>query len=199
MGSVVTQQTVKISNGDTQRSLWIRFEDELGEPIDVNGDTITFTLTHSDETTVKVNAQSANEKQSGAGITLITAATAANPVVVTSASHGLSNGDQCFIRKVVGMTELNGTDSRGKQYQAANVTANTFELNTPGGAPVNGSQFTPYESGGEVNTVGMASYDWASGDVDTSGVYYGQFESTSASKTLNAPVDSKGLRIEVVD
>ncbi|KKL14812.1 hypothetical protein LCGC14_2511920, partial [marine sediment metagenome] len=38
----------------------------------------------------------------------ITGATAANPVVVTAASHGLSNGDDVFVTGVVGMTQLNG-------------------------------------------------------------------------------------------
>ena len=36
----------------------------------------------------------------------ITGATAANPVVITSAGHGFSNGDKISISKVVGMVEL---------------------------------------------------------------------------------------------
>ena len=38
----------------------------------------------------------------------ITAITKANPAVVTSSSHGYSNGDHVWISSVVGMTELNG-------------------------------------------------------------------------------------------
>ena len=38
----------------------------------------------------------------------ITAATQANPVVVTSAAHGFANDDVVSIRDVVGMVELNG-------------------------------------------------------------------------------------------
>lgn len=69
----------------------------------------------------------------------ITAATAANPVVVTSNSHGLSNGDVITIRDVEGMTELNG-----ETFTVANVAANTFEL-----SGVNGSAYSSYVSGGE--------------------------------------------------
>ena len=38
----------------------------------------------------------------------ISAATRANPCVVTASSHGYENGDEIYIASVVGMTELNG-------------------------------------------------------------------------------------------
>lgn len=75
----------------------------------------------------------------------ITGATAADPVVITAASHGLSDGDIVKIRGVVGMTEING-----KKYKVANNDTNTFELTTLDGSDVDGSAFTAYESGGEV-------------------------------------------------
>ena len=53
----------------------------------------------------------------------ITGATVASPVVVTSTSHGLSNGDTVDITEVVGMTELNGN-----RYKVANKTDHTIEL-----------------------------------------------------------------------
>lgn len=53
----------------------------------------------------------------------ITDITNANPAVVTSASHGLSNGNVVFITGVPGMTELNG-----KTFTVANQATNTFEL-----------------------------------------------------------------------
>lgn len=74
----------------------------------------------------------------------ITNVTAANPPVVTSAAHGLSNGDSIRIVGVKGMTELNGNT-----YKAANVAANTFELQTTAGVNVDGSAYTAYVSGGE--------------------------------------------------
>lgn len=68
----------------------------------------------------------------------ITAATSANPVVITSAGHGYSNGDRIFISSVGGMTELNN-----REFTVANKTTDTFEL-----SGINGSAFTAYTSGG---------------------------------------------------
>lgn len=73
----------------------------------------------------------------------ITAATQGNPVVVTSAGHGFSNGDRVIIRNVIGMTELNN-----REFQVANVAANTFELQTIDAVNVNGTAYTAYSSGG---------------------------------------------------
>lgn len=53
----------------------------------------------------------------------ITAITKANPGVVTSTSHGLSDGDVIKITGVVGMTELND-----EVFIVNVLTANTFEL-----------------------------------------------------------------------
>ena len=73
----------------------------------------------------------------------ITGITAANPAVVTSNSHGYSNGDHIWISSVVGMTELNG-----RRFTVANKTTNTFEL-----SGVNSSGYTAYSSGGVANKV----------------------------------------------
>jgi hypothetical protein len=76
----------------------------------------------------------------------ITGATAANPVVITAASHGFSNGDLVDIKSVVGMTEINGN-----RYKVANQTTNTFDLaNQTTGVDINGTSFTAYDSAGEV-------------------------------------------------
>jgi hypothetical protein len=76
----------------------------------------------------------------------ITGATAANPVVITASSHGLSNGDLVDIKGVVGMTEINGN-----RYKVADQATNTFELtDQTTGVDVNGSAYTAYDSGGEV-------------------------------------------------
>lgn len=77
------------------------------------------------------------------GSKAITGATKANPVVVTSTSHGYQNGDEIFINNVQGMTELNG-----KSYIVKNVTANTFELQDIDEINLNGTGFTTYSSGG---------------------------------------------------
>lgn len=72
--------------------------------------------------------------------TNITGITAASPSVVTSASHGLSNGDRVIISSVSGMTEVNN-----RQFVVANKTTNTFEL-----SGVDTSSYTAYSSGGTV-------------------------------------------------
>jgi len=68
----------------------------------------------------------------------ITGATQANPVVVTSASHGFTNGDEIYINNVIGMTELNN-----RTFTVANAATDTFEL-----SGVNGTAYTAYSSGG---------------------------------------------------
>lgn len=73
----------------------------------------------------------------------IEGATQADPVVITSTAHGLSDGDNVYIDDVVGMTELNET-----YYTVANKTADTFEL-----SGVDGTGFTAYASGGTAKKV----------------------------------------------
>lgn len=68
----------------------------------------------------------------------ISAATQADPVVLTTATHSYSNGDEVFISGVVGMTELNG-----KFFVIDNVTATTFEL-----VGIDGTSYGAYSSGG---------------------------------------------------
>lgn len=80
----------------------------------------------------------------------ITGITAADPGVVTSTSHGLSDGDHVYITGVVGMTEVN---SSVVPYLVNNKTANTFELQTIAGVDVDTSAFTAYSSGGVINRI----------------------------------------------
>ena len=78
----------------------------------------------------------------------ITGITAANPAVVTSSSHGYSNGDFVIITGVVGMTEVNG-----KTFKVADKTTNTFELQDVDGNDINSSAYTAYSSGGVANKI----------------------------------------------
>lgn len=79
----------------------------------------------------------------------ITAVTQANPGVVTSASHGYSNGDEIIISGVLGMTQLNG-----RNFVVANVTTNTFTLqDTNGVIDLDTSTYTAYSSGGLANKI----------------------------------------------
>lgn len=52
----------------------------------------------------------------------ITAVTAGTPHVITSAVHGLNNGDQIIVTQVQGVTDCKGV------YEVANKTTDTFEL-----------------------------------------------------------------------
>ena len=73
----------------------------------------------------------------------ITGITKANPAVVTSSSHGFSNGDNVIISSVGGMTEVNGIT-----FKVANSTTNTFSLQDYDGNDINSTSYTTYTSGG---------------------------------------------------
>lgn len=68
----------------------------------------------------------------------ITNITQANPAVVTSAAHSLSDGDVVTLVDVSGMTEVNGNT-----FTVANSTTNTFEL-----SGVDSTGFTAYSADG---------------------------------------------------
>lgn len=77
---------------------------------------------------------------------IISAATKANPVVITTtAAHGRSNGDKVYIKEVVGMTEINC-----RTFIVANKTATTFEIQDSLTNDIDGTGFTAYTSGGTV-------------------------------------------------
>lgn len=74
----------------------------------------------------------------------ISGASNKNPVVITQAAHGLSNGDVIYISGVKGMTELNGN-----VYVVKNKQADTFELYTTAGTSVNGKNYGVYKTGSD--------------------------------------------------
>jgi Flp pilus assembly protein TadG len=85
----------------------------------------------------------------------ITAATKANPAVITSAGHGFVTGDKIWIHSVVGMTSLNN-----KPYIVGTTTANTFQLKNYNNNNVDSTGYSAYTSGGTIrkcliNTVGV--------------------------------------------
>lgn len=94
------------------------------------------------------------------GQAAITAATKTNPVVVTAAGHGRSDGDQVLIESVGGMTQLNGN-----KYYVKNETSpagSNLELYSDSGltTPVNGTGYSTYTSGGKLSRV----LSWTAGD-----------------------------------
>jgi hypothetical protein len=98
--------------------------------------------TRSDDITIVGNPQLANVCARAVGT--VTAATQANPGVITIASHGLADGDKVVFASVGGMTELN----TGGVYTVTVVTANTFSIG------VDTSGYSAYTSGGTATEVG---------------------------------------------
>jgi hypothetical protein len=87
---------------------------------------------------------------------VITAATKANPcVITTSTAHGYVNGDVVMIQNVLGMVELNAN----YKFTIANVTATTFEL-----VGINSTAYTTYTSGGIVHKDAGVVSVYAPGD-----------------------------------
>lgn len=86
----------------------------------------------------------------------ITAATTANPVLITCA-NSYTNGNTIMIRNVVGMTQLNGNT-----YLVANRTPTQFTLQTVAGVDVDGTGYTAYASAGDVFKVVAPTWtdDW---------------------------------------
>ena len=78
----------------------------------------------------------------------ITAATKANPVVLTSSSHGLANGADVYVTGVAGMTQLNGRTMR-----VASTATHTFALTDFDGNNINSTAFTTYGSAGTAEQV----------------------------------------------
>jgi len=119
----------------------------------------------------------------------ITGATAANPVVITAASHGFSNGDLVDIKGVVGMTEINGN-----RYKVADQATNTFELtNQTTGVDVNGSAYTAYDSGGEVRKgvttiTGLSHLEGATVQIVGNGAVFPNATVTSGEVTVSSEV-----------
>ena len=79
------------------------------------------------------------DSTSVAPVKTITNATQANPCVITSANHGLVEGDEVFIQNVVGMTELND-----QSYIVSVIDLSNFSLDN-----VNSIGFSAYISGGQ--------------------------------------------------
>ncbi len=90
----------------------------------------------------------------------ITAITKANPGVLTSNSHGFSNGDEIFVDSIGGMTELNG-----RNYLVANSTTNTFTLTDLFGNAINTTSNTTYTSGGTATEIYETATPYAEADL----------------------------------
>ncbi len=97
--------------------------------------------------------------------TTITAITAANPVVVTAASHGLSAGDEIVLSNISGMIEVDFG-----RYIVADPTTNTFELTDQvTGDDIDGTTYTAFITSGSpsVASVFELTTPYAVGDLST--------------------------------
>jgi len=74
----------------------------------------------------------------------ITAASQADPCVITSSAHGFDDGEMVKIVGVKGMVELND-----RIFTVANKTDDNFQLHNDNGANIDSSGFTEYTSRGE--------------------------------------------------
>jgi hypothetical protein len=90
----------------------------------------------------------------------ITGITQANPGVVTSSSHGFSEGDEIYIDSVGGMTALNV-----RNYLVANSTTNTFTLQDLHGNDIDTTGFAAYTSGGTATEIFNVATPYAAADL----------------------------------
>lgn len=142
-----------------------------------------FVTTPNQVLNTRLVRQGANSTTPTNGIP-ITGATQADPVVIASNGHGLSNGDDIFIRNVGGMEEINF-----RVFETANVTANTYEL-----LGIDGSSYTAYTSGGYampgVPHTTIEDVYSASGNSQALDIYFGRTGTSSYAWRIIA--DSNG-------
>ena len=118
----------------------------------------------------------------------ISAATKANPAVLTITGHTLKEGQQISIASVGGMTQLNGN-----VYTVRNPATNTVELyDTDGTTSINSSAFGTYTSGGAA-THGVLVLAGVTGTFVAGETVTGQ-TSTSAVAIQADAVGFKGVR-----
>jgi hypothetical protein len=91
----------------------------------------------------------------------ITGATNTNPVVITAADHGITNGSAVIISNVLGMTALNG-----QTYYANIIDSNSLSLYFDNilNQPVDGSSFGSYISGGIIYVYALIDSNTAIGN-----------------------------------
>lgn len=90
----------------------------------------------------------------------ITAATKANPLVITVPSSGYSIGDWVFISGIVGMTQLNGN-----YYSILNVSGNNLTLGDLNLNPIDSTTYGTYVSGGTTARVYTIGTPYAAADL----------------------------------
>ena len=90
----------------------------------------------------------------------ISAATTANPLVLTVTSHGFLNGDWVYISDMGGMTELNGLT-----WIVTGAATNTIQVTTLFDVTVNSTNFSIYTSGGTAARIYTVASPYAAIDL----------------------------------
>lgn len=117
----------------------------------------------------------------------ITAVADGYPTIITSASHGLSNGDVVTIASVGGITGINGNS-----YVISNVTTNTFavEFNSTGGSYTSGGTATPVSWTAIGNLISFDGFDGEASEIDTTNL------SSTAKEFITGLQDFGGFSLE---
>lgn len=121
------------------------------------------------------------------GAKTITAVAAGFPTIITSAAHGLGNGDVVTIASVGGITGMNGNS-----YVIKNVTTNTFavEFNSVGGTYTSGGTATPVTWTAIGNMISFDGFDGESSEIDTTNL------SSVAKESITGLQDFGGFSLE---
>jgi hypothetical protein len=90
----------------------------------------------------------------------ITAATKAAVCVITSAAHGITNGQWIYIDGLAGMVELNR-----RTFVATGVTANTINLQDVYGVNVNSTGYGVYTGAGTLSRIYTLTTPYVSADI----------------------------------
>ena len=90
----------------------------------------------------------------------ITAASQANPAVITAPGHNIVIGDWIFVTGIVGMTQLNGLF-----FLATNVAGNNITIATVNGQPINSLGYPAWVSGGTIARVYKFASPYAAADL----------------------------------
>ncbi len=114
---------------------------------------------------------------------VVTGATNATPIVITSANHGLTTGQRVTVASVGGNTAANGT------WTITRVDADTFSLDTSVG---NGA----YTTGGTWTTTGL--YAATITPTDAAGYAQGEYYDVLVYTTVGGGVRAKQYRFGVV-
>lgn len=136
---------------------WVRFGSVVGMH-DINDQWGKITAITDDTFTIGAINSSGYDAYTSGGIAYpyefegtqldISAATSANPVVITSTGHGIADGTPILITEVAGMTQLND-----RVFIAKVDSADAIHLHDYSGTNVNGSGYSAYTSGGTISPI----------------------------------------------